>query len=68
MTKEDKIFQMALAIAPIFAKEGITLQMNVLRNGQDIEKCTIKGKDIPHAYGANLKYWATTFVEELYER
>lgn len=59
---------MALAIAPIFAKEGITLQMNVLRNGQDIEKCTIKGKDIPHAHGANLKYWATAFVEELYEK
>ena len=59
---------MAVAIAPIFAKEGITLQMNMIRNGHDIEKCSIEGKDIPHAYGANLKYWATTFVEELYKK
>lgn len=65
MTKEEKIFEMAKAIAPIFAKEGLGVQQSVIRNGGSPEHCTIGDKNIPHAYGANLKYWATAFVEEL---
>lgn len=54
---------MALAIAPVFAKEGIDLQQSLVRNGHT--NCTIGDKPIPEAYAENLKYWATKFVDEL---
>ena len=65
MTRKEKIFSMALAIAPVFAKEGIDLQQSLLRNGH--ANCTIGDKPIPEAYAENLKYWATIFVDELNE-
>lgn len=65
MTKEEKIFEIAKAIAPIFAKEGIQLQQSIIRNGGNPQGCKIGDKDILHSYGENLQLWATAFVEEL---
>ena len=65
MTKEEKIFEIAKAIAPVFAMEGVNLQHKIINNGGDPEKCLIDGKNILHAYGLSLKLWATAFVEEL---
>lgn len=63
--RNDKIFQMALALAPTFAREGLNLQQRLLNNGCDVSSCTIGNKDILHAYGESLKLWATAFVDEL---
>ena len=63
--RNDKIFQMALALAPTFAKAGLDLQQRLLNNGCDVSSCTVGDKDILHAYGESLKLWATAFVDEL---
>lgn len=65
MTKEEKIFEIAKAIAPVFAKEGIQLQQSIIHNGGCPQNCKIGDKDILHSYGENLRLWATAFVEEL---
>ena len=67
-TKEAKIFEMAKAIASVFAKEGVELQQGLIRNGHDPEHCTVGEKNIPHAYGESLRVWATAFVEELKDK
>lgn len=63
--RNDKIFQMALALAPTFVKAGLDLQQRLINNGCDVSSCTVGDKDILHAYGENLKLWATAFVDEL---
>ena len=63
--RNDKIFQMALALAPTFAQAGLDLQQRLLNNGCDVSSCTVGDKDILHAYGESLKLWATAFVDEL---
>lgn len=65
MTREEKIFEIAKAIAPVFAKAGVDTQENIIKQGHNPQGCTIEGKDIPHAYGENLRIWATAFVDEL---
>ena len=65
MTREEKIFEMAKAIAPVFAKEGTELIKRIADNGTDPANCMIGSKDILHAYGESLKLWATAFVDEL---
>lgn len=65
MTKEEKIFEIAKAIAPVFAKEGAELTKRIAENGANPANCMIGGKDILHAYGESLKLWATAFVDEL---
>lgn len=65
MTRKKKIFEMAKAIAPVFAKEGAELSKRIIDNGTDPANCMIGGKDILHAYGETLKLWATAFVDEL---
>ena len=65
MTREEKIFEIAKAIAPIFAKEGAELTKRIADNGTNPATCTVNGKDILHAYGESLKLWATAFVDEL---
>lgn len=67
MTREEKIFEIAKAIAPVFAKEGAELGKRIADNGTDPATCTINGKNIPHAYGESVKEWATAFVDELEE-
>jgi hypothetical protein len=63
--RNDRIFQMALALAPAFAKEGLNLQQRLLSTGYDISNRTVEYKDMLHAYGKSLKLWATAFVDEL---
>ena len=63
--RNDRIFQMALALAPTFAREGLNLQQRLINNGCDVSSCTVGDKDILHAYGESLKLWATAFVDEL---
>lgn len=65
MTREEKIFEIAKAIAPVFAKAGIDIQEDVIKQGYNPADCRIEGKDFPHAYGENLRIWATAFVDEL---
>ena len=65
MTREEKIFEIAKAIAPVFAKKGAELCKRIADSGTDPADCMIDGKDILHAYGENLKLWATAFVDEL---
>lgn len=65
MTKEDKVFEIAKAIAPVVAKEGLDLQMRIAKNGGNPENCKVGSRDIPHSYGYTLKVWAKAFVEEL---
>ena len=65
MTREEKIFEMAKAIAPTIANSGVILQQNLIQRGSNLQDCKIGDKDIPHAYGESLKIWATAFVDEL---
>ena len=65
MTRKEMIFEMAKAIAPVIAQQGINSQLDLIRSGINTQDCTIDGKDIPHAYGESLKVWATAFVDEL---
>ena len=65
MTRDEKIFEMAKAIAPIFVEEGVNLQQRIIQDGGNPENCKIEGKSIISAYGDNIKIWATKIVEEL---
>ena len=65
MTREDKIFEMAKAIAPIFTQKGVELQQRLIDAGANPENCTIQGKTILHAYGESIKEWAIAIVDEL---
>lgn len=65
MTREEKIFEMAKALAPSIANAGIALQNNLVQRGHKPQDCTVGDKDIPHAYGESLMVWATAFVDEL---
>lgn len=65
MTRKEMIFEMAKAIAPVIAQQGINTQLELIRSGRNPQDCTIEGKDIPHGYGESLKVWATAFVDEL---
>lgn len=65
MTREEKVFQMALAIAPTVANVGITLQDNLVKQGHNPQNCRIGDDTIHHAFGKLLKIWAEAFVDEL---
>lgn len=65
MTRNEMIFEMAKAIAPVIAQQGVNTQLDIIRSGRNPQDCTIDGKDIPHGYGESLKVWATAFVDEL---
>lgn len=65
MTREEMIFEMAKAIAPVIAQQGINTQLELIRSGRNPEDCTIGGRCIPNSYGESLKVWATAFVDEL---
>lgn len=65
MTREEKVFQMALAIAPTIAEDGGKLWGRLSREGSNPQECRIGDKDIPHAYGEILRVWAEAFVDEL---
>lgn len=65
MTREEMIFEMAKAIAPVIAQQGINTQLDLIRSGRNPQDCTIEGRDIPHSYGESLRVWAMAFVDEL---
>lgn len=65
MTREEKVFQMALAIAPTIAEDGGRFWGRLSREGSNPQECRVEGKDIPHAYGEALRMWAEAFVDEL---
>lgn len=65
MTREEKIFEMAKAIAPIFTQKGVELQQRLIDVGANPENCDIQGKSIPNAYSECIKEWATAIVDEL---
>ena len=57
MTREDKIFEMAKAIAHEF------VSINVLN--EDLTRKVFDEKTVPEYYAQKLKTWATAFVDEL---
>lgn len=65
MTREEKVFQMALAIAPTLAQDGGRLLGRLNNEGRNPQECRVGNKDIPHAYGETLREWAEAFVDEL---
>lgn len=65
MTREEKVFQMALAIAPTVAEDGGRLLARLNDQGRNPRECRVGDKDIPHAYGETLRAWAEAFVDEL---
>ena len=65
MTREEKVFQMALAIAPTIAEDGGRLFARLNDQGRNPQECRVGDKDIPHAYGETLRVWAEAFVDEL---
>ena len=65
MTRKEMIFEMAKAIAPVIAQQGIHTQLDIVRSGRNPQDCTVDDKDIPHSYGESLKVRATAFVDEL---
>ena len=65
MTREEKVFQMALAIAPTIAEDGGRLLARLNDQGHNPQTCRVGDKDIPHAYGETLRVWAEAFVDEL---
>lgn len=65
MTREEKVFQMALAIAPTIAEDGGRLLARLSDQGRNPQECRVGDKDIPHAYGETLRVWTEAFVDEL---
>lgn len=64
MTRNEMMFEMAKAIAPIFVQEGIVLQQRIVNAGGCPEKCTIEGKTILQAQAHNIKSWASAITDE----
>ena len=64
MTKQDRVFEIAKAIAPVFGQKGIELQLDLLKNGNSPKECTIEGKSIPEAYAITIKNWAIAIAKQ----
>ena len=65
MTREEKVFQMALAIAPTVADFGIAFTSQLINEKKNPQYFTFNGKSIPDAHGELLREWAEAFVDEL---
>ena len=65
MTREEKVFQMALAIAPTIADFGIAFTRQLINEKKNPQDFTFNGKSIPTAHGELLREWAEAFVEGL---
>lgn len=65
MTREEKVFQMALAIAPTVADFGIAFTRQLINKEKNPQDFTFNGKSIPTAHGELLREWAEAFVEGL---
>lgn len=64
MTREEKVFQMALAIAPTVADFGIAFTRQLINEKKNPQDFTY-GKSIATAHGELLREWAEAFVEGL---
>ena len=65
MNKEEKIFEMMKAIAPVFVQKGIGLQERIVAAGGNPENCTVGGVSILDAQAQSAKEWAEAFVNAL---
>ena len=65
MNKEDKIFEMMKAIAPVIVSKGIELQERIAAAGGNPENCTVGGMSILDAQAKSAKEWAEAFVNTL---
>lgn len=65
MTREEKVFQMALAIAPTVAYFGIAFTRQLINEKKNPKDFTFNGRSIPVAHGGLLREWAEAFVDEL---
>lgn len=65
MTREEKVFQMALAIAPAVADCGLSFTRQLINEKKNPKDFTFNGKSIPTAHGELLREWAEAFVDEL---
>ena len=65
MNKEEKVFEMMKAIAPVFVQKGIELQERIVAAGGNPENCTVGGMSILDAQAQSAKEWAEAFVNAL---
>lgn len=65
MNKEEKVFEMMKAIAPVFVQEGLKLQERIVAAGGNPENCTVGGISILDAQAHSAKEWAEAFVNAL---
>lgn len=65
MTREEKVFQMALAIAPTVADFGLAFTRRLISEKKNPQDFTFNGQSIPVAHGGLLKEWAEAFVNKL---
>ena len=65
MNKEEKVFEIMKAIAPVFVQEGLKLQERIVASGGNPENCTVGGLSILDAQAQSAKEWAEAFVNVL---
>lgn len=65
MSKEEKIFEMMKAIAPVFVTEGLKLQERIVAAGANPAECTCGGMSILDSQAQSAKEWAEAFVNAL---
>lgn len=65
MSKDEKIFEIIKAIAPVFVSKGIELQERIVAAGGNPEKCTVGGMSIIDAQAQSAREWAVAFVNTL---
>ena len=65
MNKEEKVFEMMKAIAPVFVQKGIELQERIIAAGANPAECTCGGMSILDSQAQSAKEWAEAFVNAL---
>ena len=65
MSKEEKMFEMMKAIAPVFVSKGIELQERIVAAGANPAECTCGGMTILDSQAQSAKEWAEAFVNAL---
>ena len=65
MNKEEKVFEMMKAVAPVLVTEGISLQKRLIDLGSNPADCKVGGMSIVDSYAQSAKEWAEAFVNAL---
>lgn len=65
MSKEEKVFEMMKAVAPVLAKEGISLQKRLIDLGSNPADCKVGDMSIIDSYAQSAKEWAEALVKAL---